>query len=353
MKKLVLAVLSLLALVLVTLPITGAAVIMAQAQYCQTTNGLVSPASAKSASASGLSAAQLKIARIIIGVAKNRGLPERYAKVGLMVAKQECNLLNCAYGHLDSLGTFQQRKGWGTAKQRMDPVWASNKFFAVLETVKNRASMSLLDLALAVQRPSRAAYLSPSNNFNSWERMATELLKRYAPATTLASTMVYSDECASSSPNTAGGWHKPLDSVRVGSVWGMRFHPILHYSRLHNGADLSASSGTKIYAVGPGTITNMDRGWNGGAGNYVAINHGGGQVTKYLHMSRFASGLSVGSKVTGGTLIGYVGSTGLSTAPHLHFSWYDKGKGVDPIPKLCQRGLTIAGPKGCSKYSSL
>jgi murein DD-endopeptidase MepM/ murein hydrolase activator NlpD len=270
-----------------------------------------------------------------------------------MTAKQESGIRNLSYGDRDSLGIYQQRAGWGTVKQRLDPVYAINKFYAALEKVKNRATMSLLEVALAVQRPSRAAYLSPRNNFTSWEGMANQLLKGFVPSATKASAMVYSDECVTPTANTVGGgWHKPLDSMRVGSVWGMRYHPILHYTRLHNGVDLSASSGTRIYAVGSGTITTMARGWNGGAGNHIAINLGDGNVVKYLHMSRFASDVSVGSKVTAGTLIGYVGSTGLATGPHLHFSWYVNGKGVDPVPKLCQRSVSVPGPRGCSKYDS-
>lgn len=161
------------------------------------TSSLCSPSVTGSIKATGLSAAQLKVARTIVGVAKSRGLPERDAKVSLMVAYQECRLLNCAFGDRDSLGTFQQRRGWGTAKQRLNPVYASNKFFDALEKVKNRPSKTLLAIALEVQRPSYAAYTSPKNSFAApaREKMADQLLASYTSSSTNTSTA--SDNCDS------------------------------------------------------------------------------------------------------------------------------------------------------------
>lgn len=113
---------------------------------------------------------------------------------------------------------------------------------------------------------------------------------------------------------------------RVSSGYGMRRHPILGYRRMHSGLDFKASYGTPIYAVSDGTVQFAGR--NGGHGNYVRLSHGGGLATGYSHMSRIA--VSNGSRVRRGQVIGYVGSTGLSTGPHLHYEMYRNGKPVNP-----------------------
>ncbi len=113
----------------------------------------------------------------------------------------------------------------------------------------------------------------------------------------------------------------------ITSVFGMRRHPILGYSRLHAGVDFGAAWGSPIYAVGDATV--IYAGWHGGHGNYVKLDHGGGFATGYGHMSRIAVGM--GTRVRGGQVIGYVGSTGLSTGPHLHYELYKGGVPVDPL----------------------
>ena len=113
---------------------------------------------------------------------------------------------------------------------------------------------------------------------------------------------------------------------RVTSGYGMRRHPILGYRRMHRGLDFKASYGTPIYAAADGTVSMAGR--NGGHGNYVRLNHGSGLQTGYSHMSRIA--VSNGTRVRRGQVIGYVGSTGLSTGPHLHYEMYRGGRTVDP-----------------------
>jgi len=115
-------------------------------------------------------------------------------------------------------------------------------------------------------------------------------------------------------------------SGRVTSGYGMRRHPILGYRRMHAGIDFKASYGTPIYAVSDGTVSYAGR--HGGHGNYVKLSHGGGLATGYAHMSRIA--VSSGSRVRRGQVIGYVGSTGLSTGPHLHYEMYRGGAAVNP-----------------------
>lgn len=112
----------------------------------------------------------------------------------------------------------------------------------------------------------------------------------------------------------------------VTSRYGMRRHPILGYTRMHAGLDFRASYGTPIYAVTDGTVSFAGR--HGGHGNYVRLNHDGGLGTGYGHMSRIA--VSSGQRVRRGQIIGYVGSTGLSTGPHLHYEMYRGGRTIDP-----------------------
>jgi murein DD-endopeptidase MepM/ murein hydrolase activator NlpD len=121
----------------------------------------------------------------------------------------------------------------------------------------------------------------------------------------------------------------PVNASRISSGFGMRRHPVMGYNRMHKGVDFAAPTGTPIYAAGDGVI--VERGWKGGYGNYVRIRHNGTLQTAYGHMSRFSSGFSRGSRVKQGQVIGYVGSTGVSTGPHLHFEVLVNGAQVNPL----------------------
>jgi murein DD-endopeptidase MepM/ murein hydrolase activator NlpD len=114
---------------------------------------------------------------------------------------------------------------------------------------------------------------------------------------------------------------------RVSSSFGRRFHPILGYARMHDGVDLAAAAGTPIVAVADGRITSA--GWRGGYGRAVSIAHAKGIQTTYGHMSRIAA--YAGEQVHRGQVIGYVGSSGLSTGPHLHFEVTRNGRAVNPL----------------------
>jgi murein DD-endopeptidase MepM/ murein hydrolase activator NlpD len=120
----------------------------------------------------------------------------------------------------------------------------------------------------------------------------------------------------------------PIDGARITSNYGMRVNPVLGYSAMHQGIDFGAPSGTPIFAAGNGVIEEM--GWKNGYGKWVKIRHNGTYETGYAHTSRFASGLKKGSKVKQGQVIAYVGTTGRSTGPHLHFEIMINGKHVNP-----------------------
>jgi murein DD-endopeptidase MepM/ murein hydrolase activator NlpD len=124
----------------------------------------------------------------------------------------------------------------------------------------------------------------------------------------------------------------PLKFGRITSHFSFsRFHPVLKTRRPHLGVDYAAPTGTPILAVGDGVV--LQSSWIGGGGNTVRLRHNSTYQTVYRHMHGFAKGIKVGSRVRQGQVIGYVGSTGLSTGPHLHFELWENGKYVDPLGK--------------------
>ena len=123
----------------------------------------------------------------------------------------------------------------------------------------------------------------------------------------------------------------PLDFYRISSRFtNSRYHPVLKRYRAHHGVDYAAPAGTPVYAIGNGKVIAKAYQANGG-GNYVKIKHNGTYTTTYMHLSRFAKGLKVGSTVKQKEIIGYVGSTGLSTGPHLDFRVYENGRPINPL----------------------
>jgi murein DD-endopeptidase MepM/ murein hydrolase activator NlpD len=123
---------------------------------------------------------------------------------------------------------------------------------------------------------------------------------------------------------------KPIPSADVRSGFGMRYHPILHYSRPHTGVDFVAPIGTPIMAAGNGVI--LKASWDsGGYGRRVMIQHANGYVSTYNHMSGFGRGVVEGARIRQGQIVGYLGSTGLSTGPHLHYELVVNGHFVDPM----------------------
>ncbi|MDR1207422.1 MAG: peptidoglycan DD-metalloendopeptidase family protein [Rickettsiales bacterium] len=122
----------------------------------------------------------------------------------------------------------------------------------------------------------------------------------------------------------------PIDGASVSSKFNMnRKHPVLGFTRAHKGVDFRAATGTRIPAAGAGKV--VARGYNSGHGNFIKLRHANGFETLYAHMSRFQSGVNVGTSVSQGQIVGYVGSTGLSTGPHLHYEIIKNGVHVNPM----------------------
>ena len=133
----------------------------------------------------------------------------------------------------------------------------------------------------------------------------------------------------------------PINGARLSSPFGMRKHPILGYNKKHLGTDFAAPTGTPIMASGSGTITRAK--WCGGGGNCVKIKHNSTYETVYAHMKSFAKGIKVGKKVKQGQIIGYVGSTGMSTGPHLHYEVIVNGKKVNSQTLKLPSGKVLKG----------
>ena len=129
-------------------------------------------------------------------------------------------------------------------------------------------------------------------------------------------------------PPSNATWVTPVSGWKLTSPFGMRVHPVLKTQRMHNGIDMACAQGTPIYATRAGKVTRTSY-QAGGAGNYVSINHLDGFASIYMHMTHYV--VSEGQNVSAGQLIGYVGSTGMSTGPHLHFGVFYAGTYVNPL----------------------
>jgi murein DD-endopeptidase MepM/ murein hydrolase activator NlpD len=130
----------------------------------------------------------------------------------------------------------------------------------------------------------------------------------------------------------------PLEGAALTSGFGMRTHPVLGGRRQHQGIDLAAPTGTPVYATADGIVGRAD--WYSSYGLFISINHGASMETRYAHLSRLA--VAAGDNVKKGDLIGYVGSTGRSTGPHLHYEVRVEGLAVNPIPYMVESEAQLA-----------
>lgn len=133
----------------------------------------------------------------------------------------------------------------------------------------------------------------------------------------------------------------PVDGARISSGFGSRFHPVLGYTRMHQGVDFAVPSGTPVMSAGAGTVSFMGR--TRGYGNLVKISHGNGYSTNYAHLSRFAPGMRRGARVRQGQIFAYSGNTGMSTGPHLHYEILVNNSKVNPLRVKVAQGRQLAG----------
>ena len=133
----------------------------------------------------------------------------------------------------------------------------------------------------------------------------------------------------------------PIDGARISSGYGMRRHPIQGYNRMHRGLDFAAPTGTPVMAAGNGIVEYAGR--KGSFGHYIRIRHPNAYHTVYAHLSRYASGIRAGVRVQQGQVIGYVGSTGVSTGPHLHYEVHHQGRHVNPATVKTPPGRILEG----------
>lgn len=143
----------------------------------------------------------------------------------------------------------------------------------------------------------------------------------------------------------------PIDGARLSSSFGKRRHPILGYTKMHKGSDFAAPRGTPIYAAGNGTIDKSGR--NGAYGNYIRIRHNSEYSTAYAHMKSIKRGMGKGKRVTQGEVIGYVGTTGRSTGPHLHYEILRNKRQVNPLRVKMPSGKKLKGGELASFKKSL
>ncbi len=310
-----------------------------------------------------LTAEQTGHARTIVQVAASlsarQGLgPEatrQAAVIGIMTALQESTLRNLNYGDRDSLGLFQQRAAWASAGERTTPSASATMFYTGgqagqrgLFDIGGWQSMPLWQAAQAVQV---SAFPTA---YARWERMAratvSALLGGAAPAAAVAPApsagLNLGREACEDEPDppaqpvsSTRAWASPLPrgSFTPTSPFGYRVHPILRDWRLHTGQDLGASQGTPVYAVAAGRV--VTAGPNGGYGNVVILQHDGGIQSYSAHLSQIV--VPPGARVRPGQLVGKVGSTGLSTAPHLHLEIRRNGQPIDPAAFLRARGVSL------------
>jgi murein DD-endopeptidase MepM/ murein hydrolase activator NlpD len=292
------------------------------------------PQPGTAASGVHLDAGQWGVARTVVRVGKDLGVPVRGWVVALAAGMQESGLRPLRYGDRDSLGVFQQRAAWGTPAQRINPASAARMFY----TGGHAGQRGLLDIpgwqrmpvAAAAQAVQVSAY---PDAYAKWEPLATTII---TTLTGVDATCHPSSDGGSNVTGGSGGWVLPVGHApyvltagfgECGSRW----------AHCHTGQDFAVPTGTPILAAGGGVVTFA--GWAGPYGNAVHILHPGGIATWYAHLSRIRT--HRGAAVSAGDLIGLSGSTGNTTGPHLHFevrvhatTSSSSGTPIDPLPWL-------------------
>ncbi|MBV1853438.1 M23 family metallopeptidase [Catellatospora tritici] len=296
---------------------------------------------------------KIRNAAIIIKTGQQLKVPPRGWVIAVATAMQESSLTN--HGFLgdrndhDSLGLFQQRpsQGWGTPAQVMDPVYAATKFYQKLLKVKE---WETLPLTVAAQRVQISAY---PNAYAKHEPLATRIVNELTDGAARAVVVRNALRCASFGQIAASGWTVPV-KASLNSGFRTASRPG------HNGVDLGAARHTPIHAAAAGVVIiskcdlgNCDRDGSlstPGCGWYVDILHADQVITRYCHMQSQPL-VRVGDRISPGQVIGYVGNSGHSTGPHLHFEVHLDGDrsrtgAVDPIPFMTAKGAALGNEDG-------
>lgn len=299
------------------------------------TSVTIDPGAVPDTTIAGYGHEQLVNAAHIIEAGKALGLGVRDQTLGVMTAMGESSLIVVDHGDTagpDSRGLFQQRAaGWGSYEDRMDPFISATNFFKALMKVANRDELEPTIVAHTVQVND-----DPWHYEEYWPK-AVEVVEALAGIDTGLAT---SAECDTVPGNVnPSGWAAPATGP-VNSGYGMRFHPTKKVWRFHSGVDLPGGGcDGPIWAAQDGTVTFT--GFDSAGNGTITIDHGDGVKTSYLH--EYASGILVqtGDQVTAGQQIGRVGSSGVSTACHLHFVVSVNGETTDPVPFMAAVGVQL------------
>ncbi|QSB05504.1 M23 family metallopeptidase [Natronoglycomyces albus] len=307
-------------------------------------------------SVSGINDEQMHNAAIIVAVGQDMDIPPRGWVIAVATAIQESSLINL--GHLgelndhDSLGLFQQRpsQGWGTPEEITDPVKSSELFYEKLLRVEGWEQMSLTRAAQIVQI---SAF---PDAYAKHEPRSVEIVNALTGGGARVSTVANdAGECAGAGEVSAAGWTVPLDAPVTSG-----FRTVSRPS--HHGVDMPAQHGEPVYAAADGLVITAEcNAWapGGGAyscdvdgspsiqgcGWYVNILHASDILTRYCHFER-APEVQVGDQVRAGQIIGYVGSSGNSSGPHLHFEVHlnadrSPAGAIDPEPFMQSVGAPL------------
>ena len=291
---------------------------------------------------------QLQNATFIVAAGQALGLGVRDQTIGVMTALGESGLRVLDHGDVkgpDSRGLFQQRDNgaWGTLADRMDPTTSATNFFHALMGVDGRDSLDPTIVAHDTQHNADPYYYAQF--WNDAVTIVQALAGSDVPLTAGTGDQVCTSLPATSTlAPTARGWVAP-GTGPVMSRFGMRSNPgqLDHGQvRLHAGTDLAdGGCNSPIYAAHDGVVIDASIDAADGNVGVIAVDHGGGMVTRYLHM--YASGIlvTVGQHVTAGQQIGRVGSSGNSTGCHLHFEVLINGHPTDPEPYMAGVGITL------------
>ncbi|GAA0812010.1 murein DD-endopeptidase MepM/ murein hydrolase activator NlpD [Spirilliplanes yamanashiensis] len=357
LRAVLLAVLTLPAVMTAGIAVTAAAAGALERSTCSSPV----PPTASGESSPGLqqlSAVKRSNARAIYTVGVQLGVPYRGEVIAIATALQESSLINKAVAtDHDSLGLFQQRpsQGWGTAAQILDPVYASTAFYRRLRAVNGWERMPLTEAAQAVQRSKYPAA------YAKWEPLATALAADAAAAT---GKIVLTGACQPVCPPSGDDEARPtcewVAPVQAGIVSGFRTSA----RPGHDGVDLGAARATPIRVASAGSVIIVrcdiepaSYGCNRdgspatpGCGWYVDVEHTDDIITRYCHMLVQPT-VAVGQRVAAGQIIGYVGSSGHSSGPHLHFEVHLAGDrsaagAVDPVIFMAQRGVDLSKGEG-------